>query len=131
MPFLRDPPRNAHLAGFEEWRAAGKAVMNLTIAGSTHLDYSPGPALPASSWCPSIENNACVGGWAKPVIIHYTTAWFDRWLKQEGEQGYEDADQRLLDDAKWVDRLSFHFASARSFPDRGGKQQEVQDIRLQ
>lgn len=131
VPFVRNTPREEHLAGFKEWAAANVPVYNITIAGSTHLDYSPGPALPASSWCPSIENNACKGGWAKPVITHYTLAWFDRYLKQAGEAGFDDADSRLLDDSLWAERFSFHFASARKFTTRDGQLHFSEDIRVE
>jgi dienelactone hydrolase len=130
-PFVRNTPREEHLAGFKDWVAAGVPVYNITIAGSTHLDYSPGPALPASSWCPKTDNNACEGGWAKPMITHYTLAWFDRFLKKPGEQGYDDADLRLLDDAQWAERMSFHFASARRFKTRDGQLFFSEDIRMQ
>lgn len=131
VPFVRDTPREEHLAGFKEWAAANVPAYNITIAGSTHLDYSPGPALPASSWCPSTQNNACEGGWAKPVITHYTLAWFDRYLKKPGEAGFDDADIRLLDDAQWAERMSFHFASARKFTTRDGQLYFSEDIRME
>ena len=130
-PFIRETPRNEHLAGFQDWAAANVPVYNITIAGSTHLDYSPGPGLPATSWCSSTENNRCEGGWAKPMIIHYTVAWFDRFLKKQGEQGFDDADLRLLDDATWAPRMSFHFASARQFRTRDGKLFASKDIRME
>lgn len=129
VPFVRNPPRDEHLHAFKQWKETGLPVFALTIAGSTHLDYSLGYALPSSSWCPKIENNACVGGWARPMITHYTLAWFDRYLKLPGEAGYDNADQRLLDDARWAERMSFHFASARSFSTRDGQAKMAQDIR--
>ena len=130
-PFVREIPRDEHLDGFKEWAAANVPVYNITIAGSTHLDYSPGPALPASSWCPNTTNNACEGGWAKPMITHYTLAWFDRYLKKPGEAGFDDADLRLLDDAQWAERMSFHFASARKFKTRDGQLFFSNDIRME
>jgi hypothetical protein len=129
VPFVRKPPRDEHLHAFKQWEETGLPVYALTIAGSTHLDYSLGYGLPASSWCPKIENNACVGGWARPMITHYTLAWFDRFLKNPGEPGFDTADQRLLDDAKWAERMSFHFASARSFSTREGQVKMTKDIR--
>ncbi len=129
VPFVRDPARDEHLGGFQDWAAAGVPVVQMTIAGTTHLDYSLGHLLPASSWCPRIENNACVGGWARPMVTHYTVAWFDRFLKLPGEAGFADADARLLDDAQWAERLSFHFASARRFTTRAGEAINDLDIR--
>lgn len=131
VPFLNKPERSDHLRGFEQWRAAGMDVMQLTIAGSTHLDYSLGPVLPATSWCAEVIDNHCVGGWAAPMIQHYTVAWFDRWLKQAGEAGFESADARLLDDAQWIDRMSIHYASGRAFRLRSGQQVDCADIRLE
>lgn len=129
IPFVRNPPRDEHLHAFKQWKEASLPVYALTIAGTTHLDYSLGYALPASSWCPKVENNACVGGWARPMITHYTLAWFDRYLKNPGEQGFDTADQRLLDDAQWAGRMSFHFASARNFSTREGQVKVTEDIR--
>lgn len=130
VPFVRNIPRDEHLSGFKEWSAANVPAFNITIAGSTHLDYSPGPALPSSSWCKEVRNNACVGGWAQPMITHYTVAWFDRFLKLPGDKGFADADARLLDDATWAERMSFHFASARKFSTRDGRLVNSEDIRL-
>mgnify|MGYP000173618650 CR=1 FL=1 len=131
VPFVSDPDREAHKSAFKQWQAAGVPIMALTIAGSTHLDYSLGPSLPATSWCAEIIDNHCVGGWARPMITEYTVAWFDRWLKNPGEAGYEEADARLLNDAAWADRMSIHFASARDFPLRSGEQIQCEDIRLE
>ncbi len=130
-PFIRETPRNEHLAGYRDWAAVSVPVYNITIAGSTHLDYSPGPGLPATSWCANTENNQCEGGWAKPMIIHYSVAWFDRFLKKQGEPGFDDADLRLLDDATWAPRMSFHFASARQFKTRDGRLFASDDIRME
>jgi hypothetical protein len=60
---------------------------------------------------------------------HYSLAWLDRWLKNPGEPGYDDADKRLIADGDWRDRYSFYFRSARAFPDRGGKAHRCDDIR--
>jgi pimeloyl-ACP methyl ester carboxylesterase len=129
-PYLVPPdPDKFKQRGFAAWDAAGVPVFDLIFAGSTHLDFSLLPALPATSWCPRSENGACVGGWGRPLIEHYTLAWFDRWLKQPGEAGYADADARLLADADWQQRYSFYFRSARSFPDHNDKAHRCDDIR--
>jgi hypothetical protein len=130
VPFVTDPDRDAHKNAFKQWQAASVPVVSVTIAGTTHLDYSLGPTLPASSWCPNTDNNRCEGGWARPMITEYTVAWFDRWLKRRGEPGYAQAEARLLDDARWAQRMSFHFASARDFPLRSGDRESCEDIRL-
>ena len=64
-------------------------------------------------------------------------AWFDRWLKQDGETGFANADERLLaedtggtEEASWRQRLSFYFRSSRDFPTRAGIDQVCEDIRI-
>lgn len=131
VPFVTDPDREAHKNAFKEWQAADVPVASITIAGSTHLDYSLGLGLPATSWCTEVIDNHCVGGWARPMITEYTVAWFDRWLKNPDEVGYDEADARLLNDAAWADRMSIHFASARDFPTRSGSPAVCEDIRLE
>jgi dienelactone hydrolase len=64
----------AKKTGYEHWRAAGVAAMQITLAGSTHGTFG-GDGDPA----------------AKPYIAYYTWNWFDRWLK--GDTG---ATARLL-----------------------------------
>lgn len=64
-----------------------------------------------------------------PMADCYTVAWFDRWLKQPGESGHDDTDARLLEDARYRDRPSYHFESAGSFPDREGRQRFCADMR--
>jgi hypothetical protein len=131
VPYLSDPNREAHKVAFAQWQSANVPVIALTIAGTTHLDYSLGPTLPASSWCTEVIDNHCVGGWARPMITEYTVAWIDRWLKKPNEADYEDADARLLNDAAWADRMSIHFSSARDFPIRNGEQIVCEDVRLE
>jgi hypothetical protein len=131
VPFALPPDRQRSTGGFHAWQAAGVPVFQLTVRGSTHFEWSRVPLIPATSWCPRIENGACAGGWAPPMIDHYTLAWFDRWLKRSGETGYADADARLLDDAgsEGANKMSFHFDSARDFPDRAGRRQACENIR--
>lgn len=131
LPFVSDPDREAHNYAFKQWQASSVPVFSVTIAGSTHLDYSLGPTLPATSWCANTDNNHCQGGWARPMITDYTVAWFDRWLKREDEGGYADAEARLLNDARWAERMSIHFASARDLPLRDGSRERCEDIRLE
>lgn len=131
MPYLVPPDAEGGKVSFNAWHAAGVPVYALGFQGTTHFDYSLLPLFPATSWCPDVSTNACSGGWARPSITHYTVAWFDRWLKQVGEVGYDDADMRLIDDARVgaADRMSFHYHSARSFRDRLGGLQHCENIR--
>lgn len=129
IPNLTPPDPESHKDAYEDWRKAGLPVFQFTLRGTTHLDWSPGPLLPSTSWCATVDGDRCSGGWAQPMIVHYTLAWFDRWLKQPGEPGYADADARLLDDTAWLDRFSFSFRSARDFTGRDGALHHCEDIR--
>lgn len=130
-PFLAPPSPERHLAAFRLWQSAGVPVTSLVIRGGTHLETSPLPPAHATSWCREVVGDRCVGSWGLGLAEHYTLAWFDRWLKRPGEPGHADADARLLDDAGEHGRrkLSFHFLSARDFPDRLGRRQHCENLR--
>lgn len=119
-PFTSTPARDAQLWPFKAWQAAGVPVFEFTIRGSTHYEWSLIPTFPATSWCPEVKGGQCVGGWGRPMAEFYTLAWLDRWLKRGGESGFDTADARLQDDARFRDRLSFYFDSARDYPARSG-----------
>ncbi|MGH8462090.1 MAG: alpha/beta hydrolase family protein [Stenotrophobium sp.] len=131
VPFTQPPNPDGHKGAFAEWVKAGVPVYSITIQGSTHYEWSLLPLFPASSWCPSVVNNACVGGWGNPLAQYYTLAWFDRWLKHPGETGYDTADARLLDDSgpQGAAKMSFYYRSARSFSARDGSVHDCADIR--
>ena len=130
-PYLLPPDAEFSKTAFKLWQTAGIPTYALTFQGTTHFDFSPTPALPATSWCADTSTNACRGAWAVPAINHYSVAWFDRWLKKPGEAGYADADKRLVDDAgpQGAVKMSFHHQSARDFLDRNGKRQRCENIR--
>ncbi|AXQ31116.1 hypothetical protein D0B54_21605 [Solimonas sp. K1W22B-7] len=128
-PFLAPPDPEAHKHSHAYWQSEGQPVYSIVIAGSSHVEWSQLPLAHATSWCAQVVDNECVGSWGLAVAEHYTVAWFDRWLKRPGEPGHADADARLLDDAAWAGRLSWHYRSARSFPDRGGRTRLCEDIR--
>lgn len=123
------PDVEGHKAAFKGWVAAGLPVVQLTIQGSTHFEWSLIPTFPATSWCPQIVNGQCSGGYGRPLAEHYTVAWLDRWLKLPAEKGYADADTRLLADADWKDRFSFYSRAARNFASRDGTLRVCEDIR--
>ncbi|MEX2475679.1 hypothetical protein [Marinobacter sp.] len=131
-PYLVPPDPTGTKVAFEAWKAADVPVYTLGFQGTTHFDFSLLPQFPATSWCPDVSRNACSGGWGRPSITHYTVAWFDSWLKVPGEPGYEDADERLIDDARvgGADRMSFHYHSARAYLDRNGGRQYCERIRV-
>lgn len=130
-PYLAPPDPGGSKVAFNAWQQADVPVYAVGFQGTTHFDFSLLPQFPASSWCPDVSTGACSGGWGRPSITYYTVAWFDRWLKLPGESGYDDADERLIDDG-WqggAQRMSFHYHSARDYPDRTGTQQVCNIIR--
>lgn len=129
LPLLQPPDPEEHKNAFRSWQQAGVPVVQFTIQGSSHFEWSLLPNFPTTSWCPDTSDGRCAGGWGRPMGEYYTLAWFDRWLKKPGEAGYADADQRLLADADWQPRYSFYRRSARAFPDRGGGAHVCDDIR--
>lgn len=131
VPYLAPPDFDGHRAVFDSWQEAGVPVYVLTFQGTTHLDYSLFPAIPATSWCADTRTGACRGSFGRGAIEHYALAWFDRWLKLPGEIGYDSADQRLLDDGgeHGALKMSFRYRSSRDFPDRSGFRHLCEDIR--
>ncbi|WP_370327509.1 cell wall-binding repeat-containing protein [Euzebya sp.] len=118
VPFVQPPDPELKMYGFDLWRDAGVPAYQVQLQAGTHFEFSQLPLFPATPW---EEGNA--------MAQHFAVAWFDRWLKVEGEEGWADADARLLDDATWRQDLSFYFRSARAFADRGGAAHVCLDIR--
>ena len=131
VPFPVPPDPELHKVTFGIWLAAGVPIFTLTHQGTYHLDFASAAGAPATSWCPDPASGACEGGWARPSITYYAVAWFDRWLKKPGEAGYTDADARLRNDSgpQGAVKMSFHFRSARDFPDRSGVREHCESIR--
>jgi hypothetical protein len=122
-PYTSEPDPEGKKAAFTAWENAGVPTYQVVIQGGTHYEYSriaqnPVP-FPTSNW----------KTWGNPFADHYSLAWLDRWLKQIGEAGYADADQRLLADSDWGARMSFYFRNARDFTDKQGIRHVCQDIR--
>ncbi len=124
VPFDSSPDPDAHLGAFDAWAEAGLPVSQFTIQGSTHYEWSLIPSRPVANF-----SSTSWVDWGLPMARHHTVAWFDRWLKQPGEPGYDTADARLLADLEFCDRLSFYFRSARDFPARDGARHANGDIR--
>jgi dienelactone hydrolase len=119
------PDRDEKAAGFLAWQAAGVDVMTITPRASTHLDFSFIPLLPLSG-----------SRWGERVAMHYTLAWFDRYLKDDRRalarltahtfDGSADAsatgtgsysppgenEPHRLEGQAVAERLSFHYRSA-------------------
>lgn len=117
-PHERPPDPDGKAAGFERWRDAAVPACQLVVRGGTHYEWSLLPTFPATSW-----------DFGNAFAEHYTVAWFDRWLKDPDEDGYHDADDRLLADDAWADHFSFHYRSKRAFPGRDRQYHECDDIR--
>lgn len=123
-PLTEPPDLDDKRQGFLQWQAAGIPSMQVNIRGGTHYEWSLLPGFPATDWQAGQDDQ----GWGNPLAQHYTLAWFDRWLKQPGEPGYETADARLLADADWRERLSVYYRSSRDFPQRNGQPARCNDI---
>lgn len=130
-PYVTPPDPEFRKDAYEKWKIAGVPIYEFTIQGSSHLEWSQVPPLPATSFCLHPETGECEGGYGLPMAEYYTLAWFDRWLKQPGEPGYATADARLLDDGgpQGAVKMSYRFHSARDFPDRSGRRHVCEDIR--
>ncbi len=123
-PFTEPPDPDGKRQGFLAFEAAEVPAFQVNIQGGTHYEWSLIPSFPATAWDPGGP-----GGWGNPLARHYSLAWLDRWLKEADEPGYADADARLLDDAGWVERMSFYYRGSRNYPDRTGAQHVCSDIR--
>ncbi|BET26260.1 hypothetical protein EV673_0642 [Limnobacter thiooxidans] len=131
-PYLLGKNPERYLTANRFWRDNGQPAMVVVPHASTHTQYSQGLLLPSSSWCASNSEEVCDSGWVIRMAEHYTVAWFDRWLKQQGEKGFDTADQRLLDNGNPLTgaaNMSWHYRSARYFSDRSGKAHDCDNLR--
>jgi dienelactone hydrolase len=88
-PNAGDPDPGAKSAAFRKWQAKGIPAMEVVVRGGTHFEwsYSPGPVLTASL------RGIDMAAW-------YTTAWFDRFVKNR-----ESAEKRLLSNRWQADEV--------------------------
>lgn len=130
-PYTEPPTENKN-AGFDLWRDSGVDSFQVNIQGATHYDWSLLHQFPASSWeggkVIAADGSDNGTGWAQPIAQYYTLAWFDRYLKEPGEPGYDDADARLLNDSIFAERFSWYFPSKRAFKDRSGTMHSCENI---
>lgn len=107
-PYTEPPDPEGRKGGFNNWQEAGVPCYEIVIRGTTHFEWSRVPTFPASSW----------ESWGNEMADYFSIAWFDFWLKERGEPGFDDAESRLLGihDDPWNDRLSFYYNSAMFFP---------------
>ena len=75
---------NGKLAGFNAIRARGVSVQEVVIESGTHLAWSHVP------W-------SYTAVWSEEVALHYSLAWFDRWLLGNRKRGGRTAEQRLTE----------------------------------
>lgn len=107
-PKSEPPDPDERKQAFDSWVENGVPAFVFTTRGTTHFEWSRVPSFPATSW----------ESWGNEMADFFSIAWFDFWLKERGEPGYDDAEYRLLriDDDPWEDRLSFYYNSAYHFP---------------
>ena len=117
-PKPEPPAEDAAVQGLEGWRAADVDTYQVNVRGGTHYEWSLVPSFPTTSW-----------DFGNPMADHYSLAWLDRYLKRPEEPGYHTADDRLLADDAWRDRLSFYYRSARDFTTRTRQRRYCPDIR--
>jgi pimeloyl-ACP methyl ester carboxylesterase len=133
LPYLEPPSENKN-AGVELWRDSGIDTYQVNISGATHYEWSLIHPFPSSYWeggkiiAPDGSDNG--EGWANPMAQYYTLAWFDRYLKIAGEKGYEDADERLLNDKIFRERMSWYHPSKRAYKGRDGRMHSCEYIAL-
>jgi hypothetical protein len=133
LPYLEPPSENKN-AGVELWRNSGVNTYQVNISGAIHYEWSLIYPFPSSYWegekiiAPDGSDNG--EGWANPMAQYYTLAWFDRYLKIAGEKGYDDADERLLNDKIFRDRMSWYHPSKRAYKGRDGRMQSCEYITL-
>ncbi len=124
VPFFSSPDPESDKGAFAAWVEADLPVVQFTIQGSTHYEWSQIPTTPVVNFSSTDWTS-----WGTPMAAHYTVAWMDRWLKESDEPGYDTADARLLEDLTYCERFSFYMRSARSFPSRDGSPLVNDDIR--
>lgn len=130
-PYTAPPTENKN-GGFDLWRDTGIDSFQVNIQGGTHYEWSMLHQFPTTSWeagkIIAADGSDNGTGWGNPIAQYYTLAWFDRYLKLPGEQGYDDADARLLNDSIFAERFSWYFPSKRAFKTRDGTMQSCEDI---
>jgi dienelactone hydrolase len=79
LPFHDQPDPDANNATYRRFVEAEVPAMQVALQGSTHMEWTYVPYILAAS------------SHGERVAMHYTLAWFDRWLKGEphGRSGAE------------------------------------------
>ena len=127
------PPDPADKNGaFETWAEAGVDVFQVNVQGGTHYEWSSLHQFPTTSWeggrIVAADGSELGNGWGNVIAQYYTLAWFDRYLKRPGEPGFDDADERLLNDSLLRERFSWYFPSRRAYTGRDGQRHRCDDI---
>ncbi len=137
QPYLSDPDPQSHNDGFLAYQAAGVDSMQVNIRGGTHYEYS---FLPGNTAAYPFGTATLRG---EDVAAWYSTAWFDRYVKCQGQPSCEaKADARLLTD-RWRDDstdaridpsgdpnlYSFYLRSRYAFDEPSGTKVACDDLR--
>jgi len=99
-PNASDPDPESKNAGFDAYKTGGVDSMQVNTRGGTHFEYSFIPGMTVHQF-----GLATLRG--PDMAIWYTTAWFDKHVKCQGNMACEeDADARLLTDRWRADPIS-------------------------
>jgi dienelactone hydrolase len=95
-PQVSDPDPEGHNDGFQAYKDAGVASMQVNRRGGSHFEYSFIPGMTVHSFGQATLRGMDMAAW-------YTTAWLDRYVKCQGNSTCQgEADARLLTD-RWRD----------------------------
>lgn len=109
MPYDADPDPQAKNAGFAAYRAAGVDSMEFSIRGGTHYESSFIPGMTTV-----VLGTATLRG--TDAVVWYSWAWFDRYVKCQGDASCAaEAERRLLTD-RWRDDAREQQVDANSDP---------------
>jgi dienelactone hydrolase len=94
QPFTSDPDPEGKTGAFEQYAAAGVDSMQVNIRGGTHFEaaFIPGQTAPALGL-------ATLRGY--DLAAWYTGAWFDRYVKCQGDAACAAAAERQLLTDRW------------------------------
>jgi len=135
-PNTADPDPESKSAGFDAYKAEGVDSMQVNTRGGTHFEYSFIPGM-------TVHPLGLATLRGPDMAIWYTTAWFDKHVKCQGDLACEqEADERLLTD-RWrsdpisagidpngdANMYSFYLRSRYDLIDAGGTERVCDDMR--
>ncbi len=136
-PYTSDPDPESKNTAFAAYRQAGVDSMQVNIRGGTHYEFS----FMAGDAATYPFGTATLRGY--DLVAWYTTAWFDRYVKCQGNAACKgSADSRLLSDRWRNDRregevdpfgdpnlYSFYLTSPYDFHTTAGSRVSCGDMR--